>query len=151
MPRAWNFAAALVLGFRMFAAADQDWEVEDAYKGAQAVLEKLAETSLQAAQHSDILRSLYKAIIKQRQVLTSRNREKSGSMVGKVMDIPPRLPGSVSESQPHPDNSPGHGWLHDFTFLDDPSQSMVDDTALPWQNLSSQMWDDFLLEPALPG
>ena len=138
----------------MFAAADQDWEIEEAYKGAQAVLEKLAQHSMQAAQHADVLKSLYRAIIKQRQVLTSRNRGKSGSMVGKVMSIPPRsaeFAEAHAEALPGPETSPDVGWLHDFTFLDDPGLVTVEDSALPWQNFSSQMWDTFLSEPALPG
>ena len=139
----------------MFAAADQDWEIEEAYKSAQAVLGSLAGHSSQAAQYAEVLMSLYKAIIKQRQVLTSRNREKSGSMVGKVMSLPPPSPvfasGKTVESGAAPITSPENGWLHEFTFLDEADQPHVEDGALPWQNLSSQMWDNFLFDPVSPG
>ena len=105
----------------MFAAADQDWEIEDAYKGAQAVLESLANFSHQAAQNVEVLKSLYIAIIRQRHVLTSRNREKSGSMVGKVMSLPPPtdpIANLVNSQQPDTLTSPQSHWMQDFTFLD---------------------------------
>ncbi|RMZ82688.1 hypothetical protein DV738_g1580, partial [Chaetothyriales sp. CBS 135597] len=158
----WTFSAALVLGFRMFAAADQDWEIEDAYRNAQTVLETLAEKSRQANTYVDVLNRLYRAILKQRQLLTMRNREKSGAMVGKVMDIRQRSPDAVTailnSSSPvantidnHHNNgtanvnltNPENGWLHEFTFLEDPALLAADDSALPWENLSSQTWDPF--------
>jgi hypothetical protein len=133
----------------MFAAADQDWEIEEAYKGAQVVLQHLGQRSPQAAQHVNVLSCLYSAIIKQRQVLTSRNREKSGSMVAKVMTLQPRAPASTAgpgenDGRPVGAGGPDDLWLHDFTFLDDAhSQVDCDDSALPWQNFSPQMWDPF--------
>ncbi|RMZ80115.1 hypothetical protein DV737_g3148, partial [Chaetothyriales sp. CBS 132003] len=161
---AWTFGAALVLGFRMFAAADQDWEIEDAYRNAQTVLDKLAEKSRQAATYVDVLNSLYRAILKQRQLLTMRNREKSGAMVGKIMDIPQRSPDAVTAilNPSSPVTNPVHnsasntnavddGWLDDFTFLQDPALPLAaDDSALPWENLSSQTWDPFFFDSNLP-
>ncbi|RMZ88591.1 hypothetical protein DV736_g4185, partial [Chaetothyriales sp. CBS 134916] len=168
---AWAFSAALVLGFRMFAAADQDWEIEDAYHNAQTVLDKLAEKSRQAATYVAVLSSLYRAILKQRQLLTFRNREKSGARVGKLMNIPQRSPDAVTAilnstspvTNPIHDSasnnstistgptSPENRWLHDFTFLEDAALPLAaDDSALPWENLSSQTWDPFFFDSNLP-
>ena len=139
----------------MFAAADQDWEIEEAYKGAQAVLEYFAKHSPQAAEHAEVLRSLFRAILRQRQVLTSRNREKSGSIVGKITAAP-LLPacgpiaGLASSARPNAANGDAE-WLHDFTFLDDTVDFDDGNAGLPWQNLSAQMWDNFLQVPDAPG
>jgi hypothetical protein len=138
----------------MFAAADQDWEIEEAYMSCQATLDHFSAYSLQAARNADILKSLYRAIIKQRQVLTTRNREKSGTMVGKIMNISARIPAQdigAIDTGALPSTSPTNDWLQDFTFLDDSNMLLTDDTSFPWQNVSSQMWDNFMFDSAPTG
>lgn len=78
------FAAGLVLGFEIFAKHEMDYEVAAAFRGAGDVLSFLAPQSPQAAHYLDILTTLSRAILKQRERITSRI--KSGYVV-KLLSI----------------------------------------------------------------
>ncbi|KAH8886581.1 hypothetical protein GQ53DRAFT_750566 [Thozetella sp. PMI_491] len=82
--KALVFSAGLILGFEIFAKREMDYEIAAAFRGAGDVLSFLAAQSPQAAHYLDILTTLSRAILQQRENLSSR--VKSG-FVCKLLSI----------------------------------------------------------------
>jgi hypothetical protein len=82
--RALVFSAGLILGFEIFAKREMDYEIAAAFRGAGDVLSFLAAQSPQAAHYLDILTTLSRAILQQRENISSR--VKSG-FVCKLLSI----------------------------------------------------------------
>lgn len=75
--KAFVFAAALVLGFSLFAQREVNTAVEDAFHGAIRILHALSQQSAQAGHYHEILTLLKNAIAEQRQRLVHRPPQKN--------------------------------------------------------------------------
>jgi hypothetical protein len=88
--RAWIFAAGLVLGFSMFAEGEAKFDVEDGFRSAVDVLQKLARHSPQAEHYFEILGNFSEAIRKHQQQRASERRRDSSHYVNQILviDVP---------------------------------------------------------------
>ncbi|CZT14130.1 uncharacterized protein RCC_00103 [Ramularia collo-cygni] len=82
--KAWMFAAGLLLGFSMFAQSDPVPEIEEAFRNAITVLERLAKFSPQARHYFDILTSFSEAVYLRREQLGRERRKKSDRFVSQI-------------------------------------------------------------------
>lgn len=91
--RALIFAAALILGFAMFAQREVDFEIEAAFTGARDILSMLSPQSQQASHYHEILTLLSQAILRQREELANRAARRKSGYVGRILDIDIRAGG----------------------------------------------------------
>ncbi|KAJ5239005.1 hypothetical protein N7468_003624 [Penicillium chermesinum] len=105
--KAFIFAAALVLGFTMFAHREIDSDVESAFKGALVILRMLAAQSAQAAHYLEILTLLEAAIVQQRQRLAAHARQRRSQYVSRIFSLhdSPKAPRDQGPEQVRPDPS----------------------------------------------
>lgn len=164
--RAIVFAAALVLGFSMFAKNKPDSEVEAAFDGAKEILELFSLQSAQAAHYFEILTLLSNAINEQRQRLASQPRRSKSAYIGRIFSLDgPETGHQYAErgtaasantglnENPFPsalvdlDSNEGTD-ISDFwstsTFpLPIPSQSADEEAFMGWDSLHLPVWDNF--------
>ena len=96
LPRAWMFAAGLILGFSMFAQGETKFEMDAAFNGAREVLKKLSENSPQAEHYYEILTGFADAIQRHRQHLSREKRRSNNKYVSQLLtlDVNPSGTGS---------------------------------------------------------
>lgn len=163
--RALVFAAALVLGFSMFAKNKPDSEVEAAFGGAREILEIFSLQSAQAAHYFEILTLLSNAINEQRQRLASQPKRSKSAYVGRIFSLgasetrqPPVEAGSDINGNIGVNENPlssidmlaadeGNGatdlWGSSSFPLPIPGQVVDEDAFLGWDSLHLPVWDNF--------
>ncbi|KAG8630860.1 hypothetical protein KVT40_002479 [Elsinoe batatas] len=82
--KALVFAAALILGFSLFAQLQVDLETDAMFAGARDILASFSARSSQAAHYHDILTSLTQTIHRQRQQFAMQSRRRSNAYVGQL-------------------------------------------------------------------
>jgi hypothetical protein len=151
--RAFIFAAALVLGFSMFAHRDIDSEVDDAFRGAITILRMLASQSAQAAHYLDITNMLESAIIQQRQQLAAQARRRRSQYVSRIFSLSdnPATPRTHNEGDeqtknttPHLTHSvPSYPWLQPDGGIGTVTPSLADGALFDWEGMDLPLWDSF--------
>jgi len=153
--RALIFAAALILGFAMFAKREIDFEIEVAFAGARELLKMLSLQSAQAAHYFEILVLLSDVITEQRQKLASQtNRNRSG-YVGRIFSLHDRRPSieasrgtNISEismaSTSAGSGMVGDTWMPNDDYAHHQIRPDLDGEGfLGWDSLDLQLWDSF--------
>ncbi|KAI1921338.1 hypothetical protein LOZ64_001620 [Ophidiomyces ophidiicola] len=166
--KALVFAAALVLGFSMFAKTKPDPEAEAAFVGAREILEIFSPQSAQAAHYFEILTHLSNAINEHRGRLAKEPKTRNGAYVGRIfeLDAPQPSPLAVeadtlsvnySEEMQPTLTSPGLGrdeaslgW--DASSLPFFTSDFDGEAFLAWDSLHLPIWDNFpfLTDPFIP-
>lgn len=82
--KAWMFAAGLLLGFSMFAQSEPDSEIDESFRNAIAVLERLAQFSPQARHYFEILTTFSDAIHTHREQVGRERKRKSNRFVNQI-------------------------------------------------------------------
>lgn len=150
--RAFIFAAALVLGFSMFAHRDIDSEIDEAFRGAMTILRMLASQSAQAAHYLDITIMLEAAINQQRQRLAAQARQRRSQYVSRIFSLNenPATPRRQRESDeqssiatPLTQSIPSYSWLQSDDGIGTVTPPMIDGTLFDWEGMDLPLWDSF--------
>ncbi|KAJ6023982.1 hypothetical protein N7540_004779 [Penicillium herquei] len=151
--KAFVFAAALGLGFSMFAHRDIDSEVDSAFKGALTILRMLAQQSAQAAHYLEILTLLEAAITQQRQRLASQARQRRSQYVSRIFSLSdsPRTPRAPNDNENRPVNStpllaqggPFYPWMPHGDGPAIVTPPVMDGAFLDWEGMELPLWDSF--------
>ncbi|KAI2789369.1 hypothetical protein POX_d04857 [Penicillium oxalicum] len=165
--KAFVFAAALVLGFAMFAHRSVDTEIDHAFTGALKILQMLSQQSAQAAHYLEILTLLESAVKQQRQRLSAQARQRRSQYVNRIFSL-----SEIPSTTPAP--SQGTDFGHSGTGTPVQVQSglffpmisndeenaivtppILDGVFLDWEGMELPLWDSFpFTEPGssvLPG
>ena len=150
--RAFIFAAALVLGFSMFAHRDIDSEIDDAFRGAITILRMLASQSAQAAHYLDISTMLEAAINQQRQRLAAQARQRRSQYVSRIFSLSdnPTTLRRQSEGDEQASNAtpllaqsvPSYPWLQSEAGTGAVTP-LIDSTLFDWEGMDLPLWDSF--------
>ncbi|KAJ5352765.1 hypothetical protein N7452_001739, partial [Penicillium brevicompactum] len=150
--KAFIFAAALVLGFSMFAHRDIDSEIDQAFRGAMTILRMLASQSAQAAHYLDITIMLEAAINQQRQRLAAQARQRRSQYVSRIFSLNgnPATPRTQSEGDEQPNSTtpltqsiPSYSWLQSDDGIGTVTPPMIDGTLFDWEGMDLPLWDSF--------
>ncbi|KAJ5657318.1 uncharacterized protein N7484_000967 [Penicillium longicatenatum] len=151
--KAFVFAAALVLGFSMFAHRDVDSEIDSAFSGALTILRMLAQQSAQAAHYLEILTLLEAAITEQRQRLASQARQRRSKYVSRIFSLTdsPNVPRAQSQNENRPDSAtpqstqggPLFPWIPQGDGPTATTPPVFDGAFLEWEGMELPLWDSF--------
>ncbi|WEW55956.1 hypothetical protein PRK78_001391 [Emydomyces testavorans] len=169
--KALVFAAALVLGFSIFAKDKPDTGLETAFASAREILKTFSHQSAQAAHYFEILTLLSNAIHQQQQRLASQPKRSRSAYVGRVFSLGATETNQYPiEMQSSPDtiNDIGedampsiallsseesgeisHGWDSSPFTIPNPAQDLDEMAFFGWDSLHLPGWDNFpfLTEP----
>lgn len=150
--RAFVFAAALVLGFSMFAHRDVDTEIDSAFTGAITILRMLSQQSAQAVHYLEILTLLESAITQQRQRLSSQARQRRSQYVSRIFSLNdnPQTP-ARSDNETRPTAStpllaqggPFYPWIPQGDGPASGTPPVLDGSFLDWAGMDLPLWDSF--------
>ncbi|PSK53781.1 hypothetical protein B9Z65_7587 [Elsinoe australis] len=156
--KAFVFAAALILGFSLFAQLEVDLETDAMFAGARDILQTFSARSSQAAHYYEILTSLTQTIHRQRQRFAMQSRRRSNAYVGqlfKTAEPSPRPQQDQSQTDASNDDisnlinnakfSDLDMWMQNQPIFNNvPEQSdMVGADLLGWDSLDLGLWDNF--------
>ncbi|KAJ5638230.1 hypothetical protein N7490_008109 [Penicillium lividum] len=150
--KAFVFAAALVLGFSMFAHRAVDSEIDSAFTGALTILKMLARQSAQAAHYLEILTLLETAVTQQRQRLASQARQRRSQYVSRIFSLndSPDMPRAQNQNEIRPDRATpllSQGPLFPWTPQGDGpnilTPPVLDGAFLDWEGMELPLWDSF--------
>ncbi|KAJ5945893.1 hypothetical protein N7454_002732 [Penicillium verhagenii] len=151
--KAFVFAAALVLGFSMFAHRDVDSEIDSAFKGALTILRMLARQSAQAAHYLEILTLLEAAITQQRQRLASQARQRRSQYVSRIFSLndSPTARTAQKQDENRPDNAaalstqggPLLSWIPQGNSEPLFTPPVLEGAFLDWEGMELPLWDSF--------
>ncbi|CAG8070582.1 unnamed protein product [Penicillium salamii] len=151
--KAFIFAAALVLGFSMFAHRDIDSDIDEAFRGAMTILRMLAPQSAQAAHYLDITIMLESAINQQRQQLAAQARQRRSQYVSRIFSLNdnPTTPQRQSEAHEQASGTtplltqsiPSYSWLQSDDGIGTVTPPMIDGTLFDWEGMDLPLWDSF--------
>ncbi|KAJ5560528.1 hypothetical protein N7513_002927 [Penicillium frequentans] len=151
--KAFVFAAALVLGFSMFAHRDVDTEIDSAFTGALTILRMLAQQSAQAAHYLEILTLLEAAVTQQRERLASQARQRRSKYVSRIFSLSdsPSVPRAQSENENRPESAtplstqggPLFPWIPQGDGPTTFTPPVLDGAFLEWEGMELPLWDSF--------
>ncbi|KAJ5919375.1 hypothetical protein N7466_010318 [Penicillium verhagenii] len=151
--KAFVFAAALVLGFSMFAHRDVDSEIDSAFKGALTILRMLAQQSAQAAHYLEILTLLEAAITQQRQRLASQARQRRSQYVSRIFSLndSPTVRTAQKQDENRADNAaslsaqggPLLSWIPQGDSQPLFTPPVLEGAFLDWEGMELPLWDSF--------
>ncbi|KAF4548403.1 Fungal specific transcription factor domain-containing protein 44 [Elsinoe fawcettii] len=156
--KAFVFAAALILGFSLFAQLEVDLETDAMFAGARDILQSFSARSSQAAHYYEILSSLTQTIHRQRQQFAMQSRRRSNAYVGQLFktaepEPPPQLDQTLAESSTDDINSLINTakfsdldmWMQNQPIFNNLPEStdMVGADLLGWDSLDLGLWDNF--------
>ncbi|KAJ5813449.1 uncharacterized protein N7503_000199 [Penicillium pulvis] len=151
--KAFVFAAALVLGFSMFAHRDVDTEIDSAFAGALTILRMLAQQSAQAAHYLEILTLLEAAVTQQRERLASQARQRRSKYVSRIFSLSdsPNVPRAQSENENRPESAtplstqggPLFSWIPQGDGPTTFTPPVLDGAFLEWEGMELPLWDSF--------
>ncbi|PLN74536.1 fungal-specific transcription factor domain-domain-containing protein [Aspergillus taichungensis] len=142
--KAFVFAAALVLGFSLFAQREVNTAVEDAFHGAIRILHTLSQQSAQAGHYHEILTLLKSAIAEQRQRLVHRSPQKN-RYVSKLFS----LKGDRDRDRDHAGEEVTGSVRNEASGTTTPSQGNLLDSLMDgglfcdWDGMELPSWDSF--------
>ncbi|RMZ92081.1 hypothetical protein DV736_g685, partial [Chaetothyriales sp. CBS 134916] len=144
--KALLFAAGLILGVRLFAKQEIDYEIESGFQHAKDVLEFLAIQSPQAGHYSEILSLLTSAISRRRQNLAARGRK--SKHVKRLFAINQGDSGKGCQSGTESKGSVGQ---QDYEILggEDPPRMIAEYKAPPNVSVASHVGTDLDGDPFL--
>jgi hypothetical protein len=155
--RAWVFAAALIVGLRLFANHTNSIEVTRAFEGAVAVLGHFSTRSQQSAHYHTILTHMRLDIDRHQQDLASSERQSSSRLVSRIFSMPPQTSQTSDQSVTISLTSSQPGEVETSSVIESdgqtaPISSLKDyqwltptnaPTLLGLDGLASYPWDDF--------
>lgn len=153
IPRAFVFAAALILGFSMFSHREIDSEIDGAFAGALIILRMLAHQSAQAAHYLEILTLLEAAVTQQRQRLAAQARQRRSQYVSRIFSLnesptPGRIQheeeGRAASGTPLlTQGGPFYPWTPQDDVLGTVTPPTVDGVFMDWEGMELPLWDSF--------
>ncbi|KAJ6003282.1 hypothetical protein N7451_005829 [Penicillium sp. IBT 35674x] len=151
--KAFVFAAALVLGFSMFAHRDVDSEIDSAFTGALTILRMLAQQSAQAAHYLEILTLLEAAVTQQRERLASQARQRRSKYVSRIFSLSDsqNVPRAQSQNENRPETAtppstqggPLFPWVPQGDGPTTFTPPVMDGAFLEWEGMELPLWDSF--------
>ncbi|CAG8038773.1 unnamed protein product [Penicillium olsonii] len=150
--KAFIFAAALVIGFSMFAHRDIDTEIDEAFRGAMTILRMLASQSAQAAHYLDITIMLEAAVNQQRQRLAAQARQRRSQYVSRIFSLSddPEIPRRQSEVHEQAGDTPlltqsipSYSWLQSDDGISTVTPPAIDGALFDWEGMDLPLWDSF--------